>query len=339
MKKNKENVALVLGITGQDGSYLAELLLEKDYKVHGLIRRSSTKEENLSRIQHIEDKITLHYGDLTDFSSLTKIIDDIKPNEIYNLAAQSDVRISFDQPILTAEVNYMGFMNILEVVKSLDLSSYTKIYQASSSEMFGNTINKNGLNERDKFEPVSPYGISKLASHILADVYVKSYDMFICCGILFNHESRRRGLNFVTNKVVKQAVEIKHGQREFINVGNINAFRDWGHAKDYVEAMWLMMQKDDPGDYVIATNMAYSVRTFIIKTLKSLDLIENDNEVDDFIKIDKNLFRSNELNVLRGDYTKAKQKLNWSPKYTLNDIILEMIDYWKSKLIRTINEK
>jgi len=317
-----KKVALITGINGQDGSYLAEFLLEKGYEVHGTLKRNSVSENQTSRIDSVFDKLKLHYADLTDLSSLTRVIQEIEPIEIYNLAAQSHVRISFDQPIYTANVTGLGTLNLLEAVKLLNKD--IKIYQASSSEMFGNTIDEDGFQrESTPMNPVSPYGCAKVFSYNICRNYRNSYGMKIWNGILFNHESPRRGTNFVTNKVVKAAVRISLGLQDKLHIGNLDATRDWGHAKDYVEAMWLMLQTDTPDDYVCATGISHSVKDLCEYTFSKLGL-----NYYDYIIIDEKHFRPEELHDLKGDSSKLKYNLGWEPKYTFESMLDEMIEYW-----------
>ncbi len=317
-----KKVALITGINGQDGSYLAELLLEKGYEVHGTLKRNSVSENQTSRLDNVFDKLHLHYADLTDLSSLTRVIQEVKPVEIYNLAAQSHVRISFDQPIYTANVTGLGTLNLLESVKLLNKD--IKIYQASSSEMFGNTIDEDGYQrETTPMNPVSPYGCAKVFSYNICRNYRNSYGMKIWNGILFNHESPRRGTNFVTNKVVKAAVRISLGLQEKLNIGNLDATRDWGHAKDYVEAMWLMLQSDKPEDYVCSTGISHSVQDLCSYVFSSLGL-----DYSEHIVIDEKHFRPEELYNLKGDSSKLRDELNWNPKYTFESMLDEMIEYW-----------
>jgi GDPmannose 4,6-dehydratase len=317
-----KKVALITGINGQDGSYLSELLLQKGYEVHGTLKRNSVSENQTSRLDDVFDKLKLHYADLTDLSSMIRVISEIKPNEIYNLAAQSHVRISFDQPIYTTNVTGLGALNILEAVKLVNPK--IKIYQASSSEMFGNSIDDDGYQrETTPMSPVSPYGCAKLFSYNICKNYRNSYGMKIWNGILFNHESPRRGTNFVTSKVVKAAVKISLGLQDKLHIGNLDATRDWGHAKDYVYAMWLMLQTDNPNDYVCSTGISHSVRDLCDYTFKSLNL-----NYKDYIVIDDKHFRPEELKNLKGDSTKIRTELNWKPEYTFESMIDEMIDYW-----------
>ena len=323
MQENK--IALITGINGQDGSYLAELLLNKGYEVHGALKRNSVAENQTSRLDNVYDKLKLHYADLTDLSSLIRVIQDVRPNEIYNLAAQSHVRISFDQPIYTANATGLGVLNLLEAVKLVDKS--IKIYQASSSEMFGNSIDSDGFQrETTPLNPVSPYGCAKVFAYNIARNYRNSYGMFISNGILFNHESPRRGTNFVTNKVVKEAVKIKLGLANSLSLGNLDATRDWGHAKDYVEAMWSMLQLDNPDDFVCATGVSHSVRDLCEYVFSYLDL----NYLDYVIK-DEKFYRPEELHDLKGDSTKLRKTINWQPKYTFETMLDEMIEYWLHK--------
>jgi len=317
-----KKIALITGINGQDGSYLAEFLLEKGYEVHGTLKRNSVSENQTSRIEKIFNKLNLHYADLTDLASMIRVISEIKPNEIYNLAAQSHVRISFDQPIYTTNVTGLGTLNLLEAVKLINPK--IKIYQASSSEMFGNNIDEDGYQrETTPMNPVSPYGCAKVFSYNICRNYRNSYGMKVWNGILFNHESPRRGTNFVTNKVVKAAVRIKLGLQEKLHLGNLDATRDWGHAKDYVQAMWMMLQTDKPDDYVCATGISHSVKDLCEYTFTKLNL-----NFEEFVVVDEKHFRPEELHDLKGDSTKLKNELGWNPEYIFETMLDEMIQYW-----------
>ena len=314
--------ALITGINGQDGSYLAEFLLEKGYEVWGILRRNSNPESQTSRIDHIFKDIKLVYGDLTDISSLNSIIHQCKPHEIYNLAAQSHVRISFDMPIFTSNVTGLGTLNLLEAVRLNDPT--IKVYQASSSEMFGNSIDEDGYQrETTPLIPVSPYGCAKVFSYNICNNYKNSYDMFISNGILFNHESPRRGLNFVTNKVVKGAVDIKRGKAKNLALGNLAATRDWGHAKDYVKAMWMMLQQEKPDNFVCSTGVSHSVKDLVRYVFTQLEL-----DYKDYITTDEKFLRPEELTDLKGDSSKLRNTLNWKPEYTFETMIDEMVEYW-----------
>ena len=314
--------ALITGINGQDGSYLAELLLEKGYEVHGTLKRNSVAENQTARLEDIFHQITLHYADLTDLSSLISVLQKTQPDEIYNLAAQSHVRISFDQPIYTANVTGLGTLNILEAVRLI--CPNVKVYQASSSEMFGNCIDEDGFQrETTPMNPVSPYGCAKVFSYNICRNYRNSYGMFISNGILFNHESPRRGTNFVTNKVVKEAVKIKLGLSNVLKLGNLEATRDWGHAKDYVEAMWLILQQDTPDDYVCSTGISHTVRELCEYVFGKLDL-----DYKNYITQDEKFLRPEELTDLKCDNTKLKTLTGWEPKYTFETLMDDMINHW-----------
>lgn len=346
--------ALITGITGQDGSYLAELLLEKGYIVHGIRRHSSTN--NLSRLEHVINKekyinkLFIHCGDITDCGFINKIIGVIEPDEIYNLAAQSHVGVSFENPIYTTQVNAMGTLYILEAIKNLNLIHKTKFYQASTSELYGLT-QKNQIpqNENTPFHPRSPYAIAKLYAYWTTINYREAYNIFACNGILFNHESERRGEDFVTRKVTKTLAEIAYGFQKCLYIGNMNALRDWGHAKDFVEMQWLMLQGKYPEDFVISTGIQHSVREFIqlttnkmgieldfigegvneqgiVKKITNQDYNTFIKEGDVIVKVDTKFFRPCEVNNLMGDSSKAHMKLNWVPKKTLSDICQEMIE-------------
>lgn len=314
--------ALITGINGQDGSYLAEFLLEKGYEVHGILKRNSVSENQTARLDSIYNKIKLYYGDLNDITSLIRILDLSQPDEIYNLAAQSHVRISFDEPIYTTMTTGLGTLNLLEAVKWTKKD--IKVYQASSSEMFGNSIDDDGYQrETTPMNPVSPYGCAKVFSYNISRNYRNSYNMFISNGILFNHESPRRGTNFVTNKVCKEAVKIKLGLSKKLSIGNLESYRDWGHAKDYVEAMHLILQMKTPNDYVCATGISHSVRELCDLCFSILNMNYND-----YVVVDEKYFRPEELNILKGDSTKLRKDTGWTPKYTFESMIEEMVKYW-----------
>ena len=315
----KKKIALITGIGGQDGSYLAEFLLKKKYKVYGILPRRSNHEFQTFRIEGILNKINIVYGDILDKLTLDDLIKKIKPHEIYHLAAQSHVGVSFKSPFITTQIDYVGVINILDSIRTN--SPKSKFYNASTSEIYGN-VNKNfSINEKSEKDPVSPYGISKLAAYYLTKVYRDSYNLYACSGILFNHESPRRGLNFVTAKIVKGALEIKYKKRKKIELGYLDSKRDWGHAKDYVKAMWLMLQKKKPEDYVVATGISKSVRDVCDMVFKKLEL----GDYRKFIKINKRYLRPNELYHLKGNANKARKLLKWKPEITFEEMINEMI--------------
>jgi GDPmannose 4,6-dehydratase len=320
--------ALIIGANGQDASYLAEFLLNKKYILHGTIRRNSVPESQTTRIEHLRSKnlIKLHYMDLTDPISVESIINYLKPDEIYHLAAQSHVQISFELPKYTLDVNAGGTLSILEAVRKF--SPKSKVYHAATSEMFGNSFDEDRYQrETTPMKPVSPYGCSKLYAHSLCNNYRNAYNLFICSGILFNHESPRRGVNFVTNKVVLEAVKIKLGLSNKLVLGNLGAMRDWGHAKDYVKGMWLMLQQDNPDDFVLATGETRTVRDLVDYVFNKLEL-----DYEKYVKTDKKFERSEELHYLRGDASKAINVLGWETEYTFETMLDEMIDYWVNKL-------
>jgi GDPmannose 4,6-dehydratase len=327
--------ALITGITGQDGSYLTELLLGKGYEVYGVIRRASTF--NTERIDHIYQdphesgrRMRLLYGDLNDASSLNKILRDVQPDEIYNLGAQSHVRVSFDIPEYTAEVGALGTLRLLEAIRETGLRG-TRFYQASSSELFGK-VQEVPQRETTPFYPRSPYGVAKLYAYWITVNYRESYGLFACNGILFNHESQRRGETFVTRKITRAAAAIKLGLQNKLYLGNLDAKRDWGHAKDFVEAMWLMLQQDEPDDYVIATGETHSVREFLDEAFGHLDL-----DWKQFVEIDPRYFRPAEVDLLIGDASKARRKLGWEPKITFKELARTMVDADLADLKRTHN--
>jgi GDPmannose 4,6-dehydratase len=314
--------ALITGISGQDGSYLAEYLLELGYDVHGIIRRNSVTENQQSRLDHFKHNINIYYGDLLDQTSIEKIITDVKPDEIYNLAAQSHVRISFDIPQFTVQTNSVGVVNLLESCKRLCPDS--KIYQASSSEMFGLSIDDDGFQrETTIMNPVSPYGCSKVFSYNMIRHYRRAYNLHACNGILFNHESPRRASNFVTSKVVKTACMIKLGLSDKLELGNIDSYRDWGHSKDYVKAMHKIINYEIPDDFVVSTMETHSVREMCDVVFKYLNL-----NYEDYIVQNKKYLRPEELPYLRGDSTKVRSLLNWKPEYNFEQLMYEMCDHW-----------
>jgi len=329
-------VALITGVTGQDGSYLAELLLEKGYDVHGIVRRASLI--NTARIDHIFDKLTLHYGDLTDSTNLVSVIKKVEPDEIYNLGAQSHVKVSFEIPEYTGQVDGLGTLRILEAVRLLGMEDKVRIYQASTSELYG-LVQEIPQRETTPFYPRSPYGVAKLYGYWIVKNYRESYGLHASSGILFNHESPRRGETFVTRKITRGLSRISVGEQDVLSLGNLDARRDWGHAKDFVEAMWLMLQQDKPDDYVIATGEQYSVRDFVNEAAPYFGMNiewmgEGLNEVGydwntkrPVIKVDPKYFRPAEVATLLGDPTKAKEKLGWEPKTSFTRLVEDMCIY------------
>ena len=346
-----KKVALITGITGQDGSYLAEYLLSKDYEVHGIKRRASSF--NTQRIDHLyqdphidNPNLFLHYGDLTDSINIIKLVQKIKPDEIYNLGAQSHVAVSFESPEYTANSDGLGTLRILEAIKTLKLINKTKFYQASTSELYG-LVQEIPQNEDTPFYPRSPYGVAKLYAYWITINYRESYGMFACNGILFNHESPRRGETFVTRKITRGLSQIDQGLTKYLYLGNIDAIRDWGHAKDYIEIQWKILQQDKPEDFVVATGRQESVRKFIELSAKELGWKgiqwegEGINEIgrridtnEIVIKIDKKYFRPCEVNTLVGDARKAKKELNWQPKISLEELVAEMIKHDRDLAIK-----
>ena len=348
MARLKKKIALIFGITGQDGSYLAELLLKKNYIIHGVKRRSSSA--NTERIDHLFDSINftkknifIHYGDISDGTSTLNIINKIKPNEIYNLAAQSHVRVSFDIPEYTADITALGALRILESIRILNLKK-TKYYQASSSEMYGLVKNKKSLNETTPFHPRSIYGVSKVFAYHAAVHYREAYGIFASNGILFNHESPRRGPTFVTKKIVQGLTRIKRGIQKKLTLGNLYAIRDWGHAKDYAVSMWKILQYKKPDDWVIATNKENTVKNFVNTTAKklSMDIVWKGSGIKEkaiekktgktIVDIDPKYFRPSEVDFLKGNYSKARKYLKWKPSINTDKLIEDMIKYELSKL-------
>jgi GDPmannose 4,6-dehydratase len=331
-----KKIALCTGITGQDGSYLTELLLQKGYEVHGIVRRASLI--NTDRIDHVYDSITLHYGDLTDSTNLVRVIQQVQPDEIYNLGAQSHVKVSFEMPEYTGMVDALGTLRILEAVRLLGMEKKTRIYQASTSEMFGK-VQEIPQTETTPFYPRSPYGVAKVYGYWIVKNYRESYGLHASSGILFNHESPRRGETFVTRKITRGLSSVSTGQQDILYLGNLNAKRDWGHAQDFVEAMWLMMQQDEPDDYVIATGVQYSVRDFVEEAAPyfGMNIVwegEGLNEVGvdkntgkTIIKVNPKYFRPAEVETLLGDATKAKEKLGWEPKTSFKQLVEDMCIY------------
>ncbi|KAK7114856.1 GDP-mannose 4,6 dehydratase-like [Littorina saxatilis] len=342
-KSESKKVALITGITGQDGSYLAELLLSKGYEVHGIIRRASTF--NTSRIEHLyedpkshrEGSMHLHYGDMTDSTCLVKIVNQVLPTEVYNLAAQSHVKVSFELAEYTADVDATGTLRLLDAIRTCGLSQKVRFYQASTSELYGK-VQEIPQKETTPFYPRSPYGVAKLYAYWIVINYKEAYDMFACNGILFNHESPRRGETFVTRKITRGVAKIILGQQEDIELGNIDAKRDWGHAKDYVEAMWLILQQEKPEDFVISTGETHSVREFIEKSFKIADIEiaweghgadevgKNKETGKVLVRINPKFYRPTEVELLLGDCTKAQTQLGWKRKYTFDSLVKEMVE-------------
>lgn len=320
--KNSNKKVFITGISGQDGSYLAEYLLSINYEVHGIVRRHSMAEEQNTRIQHIQDKISTYYGDLLDQGGLERLLDKIQPDEIYNIAAQSHVRISFDIPQFTVQTNALGVLNILEAYRRA--CPQAKFYQASSSEMFGLSVEKDNFQrETTVMNPVSPYGCSKVFGYNIVRNYRRAYGLHATNGILFNHESPRRGSNFVTNKVAKAAAKIKLGLQDKLELGNMDSYRDWGHSYDYVRAMHLMMQHNEPGDWIVSTMETHSVREMCELVFSYLGL-----NYKDYVVQNPKYLRPEELPYLKGDSTKIREELGWKPKYTFKEMMEEMAEYW-----------
>ncbi|HKF80018.1 MAG TPA: GDP-mannose 4,6-dehydratase [Thermoleophilaceae bacterium] len=326
---NEPRRALVTGITGQDGSYLADLLLEKGYEVHGMVRRSST--ETFQRLEHVRDRLTLHTGDLLDQRSLVDVLRACEPHEIYNLAAMSFVAASWSQPVLTAEFTGAGVTRMLEAMR--EVTPEARFYQASSSEMFGK-VRQVPQDESTPFYPRSPYGVAKCYGHFITVNYRESYDLFACSGILFNHESERRGLEFVTRKVTHGAAAIHLGLAEELALGNLDAERDWGYAKDYVEAIWLMLQQDEPEDYVIATGEAHSVRELVDVAFEHVGL-----DPKHHVRTDPRFLRPAEVEHLVGNYSKAKEKLGWEPRTSFEELVRLMVDSDLELLAKGVPQK
>ncbi|MCL5775068.1 MAG: GDP-mannose 4,6-dehydratase [Patescibacteria group bacterium] len=322
--EEKKKVALITGITGQDGSYLAEFLLKKGYTIHGIMRRASVF--NTERIDQIYEhpnkpdrKMTLHFGDLSDASNLNHLLKIVQPDEIYNLGAQSHVRVSFDIPEYTANIDALGTLRLLDAIRENKIP--TKFYQAGSSEMFGDVL-EIPQRETTPFNPASPYGVAKVFAHQICKNYRTAYGMFICNGILFNHESPRRGKTFVTRKITRGIASILGGKIDKLYLGNLDAKRDWGFAPEYVEAMWLMLQQDEPDDYVIATGETHSVREFLEEAFSLVGI----KDWEKYIGVDPKYYRPQEVNILKGDYAKAKKQLNWSPKVTFKELVKIMLE-------------
>ena len=318
--------ALITGVGGQDGSYLSEHLLNLGYEVHGVIRRHSVAENQDSRISHVTKNIKTHYGDMLDVPSLTRIVTSVQPDEIYNLAAMSHVRISFDVPSFTIQTNGLGVLNLLEVYRNF--APEAKFYQASSSEMFGNSVDDDGAQRlTTPMNPVSPYGCAKLLAFNLVRHYRHAYKLHACNGILFNHESPRRGSNFVTNKVVKTAVQIKKGLKDKLELGNLDSYRDWGHSKDYVKAMHMIVNHDVPEEFIVSTGETHSVRDLCENVFSKLGM-----DYRDYVVQNPKFMRPEELKYLKGDSSKAREVLGWKPEYTFDSMMSEMINHWMEKI-------
>ena len=318
--------ALITGITGQDGSYLAEYLLDNGYEVYGIVRRLSVSENQDSRLRHIRHRIKTFYGDMLDYPSLFRIVSDVMPDEIYNLAAMSHVRVSFDVPSFTIQTNAVGVLNLLEVYRTV--CPEAKFYQASSSEMFGNSVDEDGVQRlTTPMNPVSPYGCAKLLAFNLVRHYRQAYNLHACNGVLFNRESPRRGSNFVTNKVVKTAVEIKKGLKNKLELGNLDSYRDWGHSKDYVKAMHMIINHEDPDEWVVSTGETWSVKDLVEYVFNKLDL-----NWKEYVVQNPKFMRPEELKYLKGDSTNIRSVLGWEPEYTFHSMLDEMIEDWMNKI-------
>ena len=309
--------SLITGISGQDGSWLAELLLSKGYEVHGLVRRGS-QYPDLKNLNHLKDRVCLHFGDLLNEHDICHLVNALKPDEIYNMAAQSDVRISFEVPEYTSEVTYLGYLRLLEAVKSFSPNS--KVYQASSSEMFGNALPPQ--DENTVMVPENPYGVAKLSAYLVGRIYRRSYNLFIANGILFNHESERRGLNFVTRKITNSVARIKLGKQDKLQLGNLEAKRDWGYAPEYMQQAWLMLQQKEPDDFVVGTGEVHSVMDFVTEAFNLVDL-----DWEKYVYLDKAMIRPSETCYLQSNPAKAKKILGWEPKVKFRDLVKIMVDY------------
>lgn len=320
--------ALITGISGQDGSYLSEYLLSLGYEVHGIIRRHSVAENQNYRLHDLDNKVQTHYGDLLDVPSLMNILTKVKPDEIYNLGAMSHVRISFDVPSFTIQTNALGVLNLLEAYRTV--CPEAKFYQASSSEMFGNSVDEDGVQRlTTPMNPVSPYGCAKLLGYNLVRHYRNAYGLHACNGILFNHESPRRGSNFVTNKVVKTAVEIKKGLKDKLELGNLDSYRDWGHSKDYVRAMHLLLNNEKPEEWIVATGETHSVRELCEYVFNKLDL-----KYENYVVQNTKFLRPEELKYLKGDSSKIRETLGWKPEYSFESLLDDMINHWENIIVK-----